>query len=107
MFIEKIRIMETLKYTVIKNDIQYLEYCDVLEWLLKSGKKSQPVKDEVELLTMLLEKWDRENNSLNESNPVELLKFLMDEHDLKSSDLATILDVSKGLVSDILRYKKG
>ena len=31
----------------------------------------------------------------------------MEDHHMKPQDLTTILDISKGYVSDILNYKKG
>jgi len=98
--------METLKYKVIKTDPQYQEYCATLEELLNT-EASNSNQDEVELLTLLIEKWDSEHNSFEDVNPIELLKSLMSEHKLKSKDLVRILGVSKGLVSDILNYKKG
>jgi len=73
--------------------------------ILASSNRSNP--DEVELLTFLTEKWDEEHNSFEDVNPIELLRLLMDERKLKSKDLVEILGVSKGLVSDILNYKKG
>jgi len=96
--------METLKYKIIKTEDQYKEYCSMLEDLL--GKDSSN-RDEIELLTFLIEKWDQEHNTFEDMDPVELLHTLMKEHKLKSKDLVTILNVSKGLVSDILHYKKG
>lgn len=102
--IEKMEDME-LKYTIIKSKKQYDEYCDILEDLLvKDYKKSQ---DEVELLTLLIETWDAENNSFNDSDPVEILKALMAENNLKAKDLVKILGLSKGTVSKILNYNKG
>jgi len=98
--------MEMLKYKVIKTDNQYQEYCATLEKLLNT-EISNSNQDEVELLTLLIEKWDHEHNSFEDANPIELLKSLMSEHKLKSKDLVEILGVSKGLVSDILNYKKG
>lgn len=98
--------METLKYKVIKTDNQYQEYCATLEELLNT-ETSNSNQDEVELLTLLIEKWDSEHNSFEDVNPIELLKSLMIDHKLKSKDLVEILGVSKGLVSDILNYKKG
>jgi HTH-type transcriptional regulator / antitoxin HigA len=98
--------METLKYKIIKTELQYNEYCSKLEALL--GKNdSTAVQDEIELLTFLIEKWDQEHNSFEDLNPIELLRSLMDERKLKSKDMVEILGVSKGLVSDILNYKKG
>ena len=58
-------------------------------------------------MTLLIEKWDKENNSLNELNPIEILKALMYENNLKSKDLVDILGISKGTVSKILNYHKG
>jgi len=96
--------METLKYKVIKKEEQYKEYCSMLEKLISDNTTNQ---DEIELLTLLIEKWDQDRNSFNDSDPIELLRSLMEEHKLKSKDLVEILGVSKGLVSDILNYKKG
>ncbi|HBX87525.1 MAG TPA: transcriptional regulator [Marinilabiliaceae bacterium] len=97
--------METLKYTVIKNVEQYKRYCDILEKLILSDNKAS--NDEIDLLTLLIEKWDVEHSTFNDSDPIELLKTLMEEHDLKAKDLANILDLTKGTVSKILNYHKG
>lgn len=99
--------MDRLKYKIIKNKAQYKEYCSVLEALLESNSKSKENDDEIELLTFLIEKWDEEHNSFNDLDPVQLLTALMEEHKMKAKDIATLLDVSKGLVSDIMHYKKG
>jgi HTH-type transcriptional regulator/antitoxin HigA len=99
--------MNTLKYTIIKSSDQYLNYCNALEGMLENGNKGNDHRDEVELLTLLIEKWDAEHSSINETDPVELLHSLMRDHKIKARDLAGILGVSKGLVSDILNYKKG
>ena len=97
--------METLKFTIIKNKEQYDEYCDTLEELLAQDKNS--VQDEIELLSLLIEKWDNEHNTFDDLNPIELLKSLMAEHNMKAKDLIDILDLSKGTISKILNYHKG
>jgi len=99
--------MKTLKYTIIKSASQYNIYCKVLEGLLGGNDNFKDAGDEIELLTLLIEKWDAEHSTLNEVNPIELLHSLMHDHHLKAKDLVGILGVSKGLVSDILNYKKG
>lgn len=97
--------METLKYTVVKDFEQYEKYCDILEELILRGNND--TKDEEELLTLLIEKWDTEHNTFTDSDPIELLKALLLEHDLKAKDLVDILDLSKGTISKILNYHKG
>ena len=99
--------METLKYSVIKSKRQYATYCKSLEELVINTNKSKTTKDEIELLTLLIEKWDAEHNSFEDVDPITLLKTLMHEKKITSTELAGILNVSKGLVSDIMNYKKG
>lgn len=96
-----------LKYKVIKSKTQYKEYSNILEELVTAGAKGKESREEIELLTLLIEKWDEEHNTFDEVDPVTLLHSLMEEKNLRAKDLVEILDVSKGLVSDILNYKKG
>jgi len=99
--------MEALKYKVIKSREQYDEYCQLVEQLAFQDGVTPEVEEEIELLTVLIEKYDQENNTFEEVDPIQLLISLMDDHNLKAKDLVDILNVSKGLVSDILNYKKG
>lgn len=99
--------METLKYRIIKNKAQYKEYCKVLEELAERNSRTKTVDDEIDLLTLLIEKWDEEHNSFMEVDPVQLLHSFMKDHQLKAKDLVQILKVGKGYISDILHYKKG
>lgn len=95
-----------MKYTVIKSRNQYDQYCEQLETMVTKTNSSD-FQDEIELLTLLIEKYDEEHNTFETSDPVELLHALMQEHHLRSSDITDILGISKGYVSDILNYKKG
>jgi HTH-type transcriptional regulator / antitoxin HigA len=99
--------METLKYKIIKSKKQYFQYCNMLETLCDAAKKNKSLQDEIDMLTLLIEKYDNENLISKMPEPIKLLKTLMEEHQLKAVNLAEILDISKGLVSDILNYKKG
>lgn len=99
--------METLKYKVIRSKEQYNKYCKMLEILLDSGSKSRLIADEIDLLTLLVEKWDEEHSTLHEVDPIRMLHSFMADHNMKAKDLADILGMSKGYVSDILHYKKG
>lgn len=99
--------MKTLKYKVITGKNQYKEYCNVLENLVFSGLKDRNTKDEIALLTLLIEKWDAEHIASTELDPIQLLQSFIKENNLKAKDIVEILGISKGYVSDILNYKKG
>jgi len=103
-------MMTALKYKVIKSRRQLDEYSDILEELRLVNVKTKALRDEIELLSVLIEKWDNDHNNVGHNSfedPVELVRSLMDERNLKAKDLVEILGVSKGLVSGILNYKKG
>jgi len=97
--------MELLKYKIIKTQEQYNAYCNLLEDLLIQDNPN--LSDDIELLTLLIEKWDKEHNSFYDIDPVQLIKALMEENGLKAKDLIDILDLSKGTISKILSYHKG
>src|SRR5690606_41817068 len=78
--------MVELKYKVIKSKAQYREYSRILEDLVAAEFKSKEMKDEIDLLTLLLEKWDEEHNSFDDVDPIELLRSLMAERNLKRSE---------------------
>jgi HTH-type transcriptional regulator/antitoxin HigA len=98
--------MESPQYKVIKTITQYKEYCNLLEEIVMLKKKTRAQQDTIELLTLLIEKWDEEHNTFSDADPVELLDYLMKENKLKAVDLARELEVSKSLISDILHYRR-
>ncbi len=63
--------------------------------------------DEIELLTLLIEKYDTEHSSFTDSDPVQIIRSLMKDHGMKAVHLSRLLNVSEGLVSDMLHYRKG
>ncbi len=97
----------TLQYTIIKTKKQYNNYCNKLESLLEISKQTKCIQDEIELLNLLIDKYDLEHNTFQDADPIELLKALMKDHNMKAVNIAELLDVGEGLVSEMLNYKKG
>jgi HTH-type transcriptional regulator / antitoxin HigA len=99
--------MESPAYKVIKSTEQYKDYCNLLEGLVMAKRKTRAQQDTIELLTLLIEKWDGVHNSFSNADPVELLAYLMKENKLRATALAAELEFSKSLLSDILHYRRG
>ena len=99
--------METLKYKVIKSLAQYKTYCVLLEQLADQHPRTATVRDEIELLSLLIHDYDEKQADQHALDPIQLLRSFMDEHQWRAKDMAEFLGVSKGYVSDILNYKKG
>ncbi|MES2702075.1 MAG: transcriptional regulator [Bacteroidota bacterium] len=99
--------MQPTPYKVIKTKKQYYDYCKLLEEFVTRKQKTKEEKDVIELLTLLIEKWDEAHNTFTDADPVQLIKYLMELNRLKSVALAAELGVSKSLFSDILNYRRG
>jgi len=58
----------------------------------------------VETLSVLIEAYDEKHHKIPDASGVELLKFLMNQHELSQGDLPKV--GSQGVVSEILRGKR-
>lgn len=99
--------METLKYTVIKAEPQYQAYCRQLETLVAAPHPLAAAQEEIDLLTLLIETWDQSHATLPDADPIDLLRSLLVGRRLLAKDLAAVLGLGKGAVSDILSRRRG
>jgi HTH-type transcriptional regulator / antitoxin HigA len=97
----------TLTYTVIKSAAQYRKYVSILEELDCSKPSRDKHKDEIDLLLLLIRTWDQEHNTFSDVDPITLIIALMEEKQIKANQIAAESGYSKGLISDVLNYKKG
>lgn len=77
--------------------------------LMTKGIKQNGLSPEEErlldLLTKLIEDYEDEHYQFEESSPNEILKFLMEQNDLKQSDLLPIFG-SSGIASEVVNGKR-
>lgn len=94
-----------MNWTILKNREGYLKAMERLEEIFDS-KKGEPTFDEAELLVMLIEKYETETEPLfPEPDPIEVLKFKMEQKNLRNKDLAEIIG-GKSKASEILNKKR-
>ncbi len=94
-----------MKYKKIASGRQYNEYCEKHEALV--NKDYNKYLDEIELLEILIDEYENREIPYEEfMNPVELLKYLLEEENIPRSKLAKDLGISRQLVTDILRYRR-
>lgn len=98
--------MASLKYKVIKTAKQYNQYCKKLEELVDRKSRSRLLQNEIELLTVLVEKWDQDHNTFEDVGAVKMLRTLMNERKMASKDLSKLLNISSSEAADILADKK-
>jgi HTH-type transcriptional regulator/antitoxin HigA len=89
----------------ITSERQHEHYLSVLEKL--AGKENPTPEEEkyAEVLLTLIEAYEEEHHSIPDASPVEVLRALMQAHNLRQKDLVPIFG-SESIVSEVLRKKR-
>ncbi|OLU25519.1 transcriptional regulator [Pseudomonas sp. PA15(2017)] len=73
---------------------------------LWGAKLGSPEGDELEILAILIEKYEDQHFAMKASDPIEAIKFRMDQQGLTPRDLEPYIG-SSGRVSEVLNGKRG
>jgi len=93
-----------MEIKVIKTEKQYEEALSRLEVIFDADKQSK-YADELELLTLLIDMYENEHHRIDLSDPIEAIKFRMEQLGYKQKDLAEVIGL-KSRVSEILNRKR-
>ncbi|MFN6946897.1 MAG: type II toxin-antitoxin system HigA family antitoxin [Cytophagaceae bacterium] len=88
----------------IRNINNYNEALERLE-LIFDAKQGTPEGDELEILTILIDKYEKENFLIDLPDPIEAVKFRMEQLNMKQKDLAATIGF-KSRVSEVLNRKR-
>ena len=88
----------------IKNNKDYQDAMKRLE-LIFDSKKGTPEGDELEILGILIEKYENEHFPIGFPDPIEAIKFRMEQMGYNQSDLANVFGL-KSRASEILNKKR-
>ena len=94
----------SMKIKVLKTEEDYILALKRLEVIFDAPEDSKD-GDEAELLTILIEKYENENYPIDAPDPIEAIKFRMEQMNLDKKDLAAIIGY-KSRVSEILGRKR-
>ena len=88
----------------IKNEEDYTQTLKYIESLM-DAKPNTLQMDELEVLTTLVEAYEEQHYKIEAPDPIEAIKFRMEQEGLKQKDLVSIVG-SKSRVSEILNRKR-
>ncbi len=98
-----------MKTKILKTEQEYNEACERIYTLINSTDRIIEVDsvegEEMELLSLLIEKYEQEHYLIEAPNPLEAIKFRMDQMNLKQSDIAPLFG-GKTRVSEVLNGKR-
>ena len=105
-----LRVWEPFKkvigVTVVRTEEDYARARAVIEVLLDTigEEESHPLADVLDYLADQVTAYEEEHVVIPEAEPKEVLRFLMDQHELKQEDLADC--APQGRISDILNGRR-
>lgn len=91
---------------VIRTEKENETYTEILYDLDRRSKRLTPAERELAaLLTLLIEDFESKRYALPRATPLEVLRFLMEQHGLKQKDLITEFG-TPSIVSEVLSGKR-
>jgi HTH-type transcriptional regulator/antitoxin HigA len=96
-----------MKYTnwkVIKTEKEYQKALSYLDTIF-DAKKGTPQGDELDLLSLLIENYESVKYKIDLPDPIEAIKFRMEQLGYKQKDLAEAMGL-KSRVSEVLNKKR-
>lgn len=93
-----------MKITPIRNEEDYQNALNRLELIFEATKGSTE-GDELEILSILIDQYENENFPIDMPDPIEAIKFRMEQMGMKQKDLAELMGY-KSRVSEILSKKR-
>jgi len=98
-----------MKTKILKTEQEYNEACERIYTLINSKESAiEPDStegEEMELLSLLVEKYEHEHYPVEAPNPIEAIKFRMEQMNLKQADVAPLFG-GKTRVSEVLHGKR-
>ncbi len=98
-----------MKSKILKTEEDYNQACERIYVLINSTEKAiepdSPEGEEIELLSLLVEKYEHEHYPIEVPNPIEAIKFRMEQMNLKQTDVAPLFG-GKTRVSEVLHGKR-
>lgn len=93
-----------MKLKPVKNDRELNRALKRIDELW-GAKPNTPRGDELDVLMLLVEKYEDEHYAISASDPIEAIKFLMEQNSLTRKDLESYIGTS-GRVSEVLNRKR-
>lgn len=89
---------------IIKTEAEYEAALQRLE-VIFDAKRDTPEGDELDLLSLVIDKYEKEHFPIDLPNPIEAIKYRMEQLGYKPKDLEEIIGL-KSRVSEILNQKR-
>jgi HTH-type transcriptional regulator/antitoxin HigA len=96
--------VDAMDISPIKNQRDYRKVLKVIEGLMRA-KRNTPEGDRLDVLVTLVEAWERKHYPMDLPDPVEAIKYHMDQNGLQPRDLIPFIG-SRNRVHEVLNRRR-
>jgi HTH-type transcriptional regulator/antitoxin HigA len=97
-----VRISPKVIHSERQNEIYTQALCELDQ---RSSRLTRAEQELAQLLTLLIEDFESKHYELPRAKPLEVLRFLMEQHELKQKDLVDVFG-ARSIVSEVLSGKR-
>lgn len=90
---------------VIHSEQQNAMFIEMLERLTSIERVTAAQEKLIELLTVLVEKYESKYYPVPDAGPLDIIRHLMEQHELRQKDLVDVFG-TESIVSDVLNGKR-
>src|SRR5579862_9045820 len=98
-------LLEETKPEVVHGEQENQRQIEMLEKLTAKQEATEAERKLIELLTVLIEDFETKNYPVVEVGPLDIIRHLMEEHQLRQKDLVDVFG-TESIVSDVLNGKR-
>lgn len=103
--IEYGNLLGEVKPEVIHDEEENHRHIELLEKLSAKEQPTEAEKKLIDLLTVLVEQFEDQYYPVVDVGPLDIIRHLMEEHQLRQKDLAEVFG-TESIVSDVLNGKR-
>ncbi len=98
-----------MKTKILKTEQEYNEACEKVYSIINSSENAiepdSPQGEELELLSLLVERYEQEHHRIDAPDPIQAILFRMEQMNLKQKDIAPLFG-GETRVSEVLHGKR-
>jgi HTH-type transcriptional regulator/antitoxin HigA len=98
-------LLEETKPEVIRGEPENRRLIEILERLTAQEHVTEAEEKLIALMTVLVENFENQNYPVLDVGPLDIIRHLMEEHNLRQKDLTDVFG-TESIVSDVLNGKR-
>ena len=95
-----------MNISLIKNEKEHAKAMNKLDVLMDAENPTEQILNDMKLLAMVIENYEEERWPIGGSDPVDIIKFVMEQRNLKAVDMKDYFNGKTSRFYEIINHKR-